>query len=117
MEVEIKQEKKPYHENMAKGFLIIQKDLLYSELSILETITYSYIKDKIELSKGNSDFFDFDENKYFCIIPNIELMQILGCGKTKLIEIKNKLENKGLIKQVRQLDKSNKIFANDYKIQ
>ena len=113
----LKKTKQAHHESMEKGFLIVQKDLLYSELQILEILVYSYLKDKTELSKGNSNFYDLEELKHYCVVSNQELMDFIGCGKTKIIQIKNKLEELGLIKQVRQLDKSNKIFVNDYKIQ
>ena len=82
-----------------------------------EILVYSYLKDKIELSKSNSDFYDLNELKYYCVVSNQELMDFIQCGKTKIIQIKNNLEKIGLIKQVRQMDKSNKIFVNDYKIQ
>lgn len=115
--VDIKKTKNAHHESMEKGFLKVQKDLLYSELSLLEVLVYSYLVDKVELSKTNSNFFDLEIGKYYCVASNQELMDFTGCGKTKIIQIKNTLESKGLIKQVRQLDKSNKIFVNDYKIQ
>lgn len=115
--VNIEKTKKAHHESMEKGFLIIQKELLFTDLTILEILVYSYLKDKIELSKSNSDFYDLNELKYYCVVSNQELMDFIQCGKTKIIQIKNNLEKIGLIKQVRQMDKSNKIFVNDYKIQ
>ena len=115
--VNIEKTKKAHHESMEKGFLIIQKELLFTDLTILEILVYSYLKDKIELSKSNSDFYDLNELKYYWVDSNQELMDFIQCGKTKIIQIKNNLEKIGLIKQVRQMDKSNKIFVNDYKLQ
>ena len=115
--VNIEKTKKAHHESMEKGFLIIQKELLFTDLTILEILVYSYLKDKIELSKSNSDFYDLNELKYYCVVSNQELMDFIQYNKTKIIQIKNNLEKIGLIKQVRQMDKSNKIFVNDYKIQ
>lgn len=116
MSIEINKTKQAHHESMEKGFLIIPKDLLYTELTLLEVLVYSYLKDKIELSKKNSNFFDIERMEYYCVVSNQELMDFIECGKTKTIQIKNNLEKKGLIKQVRQMDKSNKIFVYDYKI-
>lgn len=53
---------------------------------------------------------------YFTIHSNQELMDLLGCSKSKLIRIKKRLEERGLLKQKRTLDGSNKYFTFDMEV-
>ena len=109
--------------NFDKKIYLSKKLMEEEDLSIREKCIYIYKKNvcakknKKKLSKSNSDFYDLNELKYYCVVSNQELMDFIQCGKTKIIQIKNNLEKIGLIKQIRQMDKSNKIFVNDYKIQ
>lgn len=52
-----------------------------------------------------------EEGLYYTVHSNQELMELLGCGKTKLIQVKKSLEKRGLLKQKRVLDGSNKYFT------
>lgn len=116
----VKQEILPYNDKMKEKFLMINKDLFYTGLSVEEIIVYAYLKDKRALSQlkanqGDFTYCDYIENDVFCVVSNQELMDFMKIkGKPKIINIKKNLENMGLIKQVRQFDNSNKIFVYDY---
>ena len=63
-------------------------------------------------------YLDFDEQDIFCVVSNQELMNFMKIkGKQKIVGIKKRLEELGLIKQVRQFDNSNKIYVYDYQIE
>lgn len=119
----LKKEIEPYHESMMEKFLIINKDLFYTGLSVEEILVYAYLKDKRELSvskvrEGSIKYYDDKEEDVYCVVSNQELMNFMKIkGKPKIIGIKKKLEDLGLIKQVRQFDNSNKIFIYDYKVE
>lgn len=119
----LKKETEPYHESMMEKFLIINKDLFYTGLSVEEILVYAYLKDKRELSvskvkQGSVKYYDDKEEDVYCVVSNQELMSFMKIkGKPKIIGIKKKLEDLGLIKQVRQFDNSNKIFIYDYKVE
>ena len=119
----LKKEIEPYHESMMEKFLIINKDLFYTGLSVEEILVYAYLKDKRELSvskvrEGSIKYYDDKEEDVYCVVSNQELMNFMKIkGKPKIIGIKKKLEDLGLIKQVKQFDNSNKIFIYDYKVE
>lgn len=90
--------------------------ILDTNFTIYERVLYYYLikkREMVELSVecGYKKKDEVSENGLFYTVhSNQELMELLNCGKTKLIEIKKSLEKKGLLKQVRQMDKSNKYF-------
>lgn len=66
-----------------------------------EQVRYGIVKEKDAIEEGF----------YYTIHSNQELMELLGCSKSKLIRIKKKLEDNGLLIQKRTLDGSNKYFT------
>ena len=102
---------------------MINKELFYTGLSVDEILVYAYLRDKRDLSlntweKGDLRYLDFDEQDIFCVVSNQELMNFMKIkGKQKIVGIKKKLEDLGLIKQERQFDNSNKIYVYDYEIE
>ena len=51
------------------------------------------------------------DDGYYWYYTNEELTNLLGCSKSKLIKMKKRLEEKGLIKQKRELGSKTKYFA------
>lgn len=92
------------------------------ELTVEERVLYYFLTNakqaKINLVKyGFYKIEEVTENElYFTTHSNQELMELLGCGKTKLIKIKKSLEEKGLLIQKRTLDGSNKYFTFDKEV-
>ena len=119
----LKQVSIPHHDSMKEKFLMINKELFYTGLSVDEILVYAYLRDKRDLSlntweKGDLRYLDFDEQDIFCVVSNQELMNFMKIkGKQKIVGIKKKLEDLGLIKQERQFDNSNKIYVYDYEIE
>lgn len=119
----LKQTTIPHHDSMKEKFLMINKELFYTGLSVDEILVYAYLRDKRDLSlstweKGDLRYLDFDEQDIFCVVSNQELMNFMKIkGKQKIVGIKKRLEELGLIKQERQFDNSNKIYVYDYQIE
>ncbi len=72
----------------------------YKEMKLEVKVAYAVLKDCLELSlsKGWID----DDGAIFLIYSNANLMDILGCSKSKLLSIKKTLKAYGLIDEVQQ---------------
>ncbi|HSQ90165.1 hypothetical protein [Romboutsia sp.] len=119
----LKQTILPYHESMKKKYFMLHKELFYTDMSVDEILVYAYLVDKRNLSQFKADNDDltyvcFEENDVYIVVSNQELMDFMKIkGKPKIIAIKKMLEDRGLIKQVRQFDNSNKIYVYDYEFE
>ncbi len=98
-------------------FLKIPKKLLFSnELTAEECILYAYLLDKRKLSEHTmltSPGKFKDQYGIFCNASVEELCVAMKCKKDKIIKMKKKLKDVGLIKERRQLVGSNKIYVSD----
>ena len=79
-----------------------------NDLTPDERILYAYIIKDLEVAMYNNTK---DEDGYYWYYTNEELTNLLGCSKSKLIKMKKRLEEKGLIKQKRELGGKTKYFA------
>lgn len=98
-------------------FLKVPKKLLFSnELTAEECVLYAYLLDKRKLSEhtimtSKGDFVD--QYGIFCKASVEELCAVMKCSKDKIIKMKKKLKDVGLIKERRQIVGSNKIYVSD----
>lgn len=99
------------------SFFMVPKELLsskYKDLSTDAKVLYSIMLDRHNLSIKNN-WKDKDGNTYIIFTIN-SIKEIIGCGKTKAIQLLNQLRNPaiGLIKTVRRgLNKPNLIYVNN----
>lgn len=99
------------------SFCIFPKELLtstYKSLSTDAKLLYSLMLDRHQLSIKNN-WKDKDGNTYIIFTIN-SIKEIIGCGKTKAIQLLNQLRDPaiGLIKTVRRgLNKPNLIYVNN----
>lgn len=95
----------------------INEIIFNNEMNIEERVLYAYLLNEKAMQKASVEHGYLkiedvtEDGEYYTIHSNQELMNLLKCGKTKLIKIKKQLENKGLLKQKRVLDGSNKYFT------
>ena len=98
-------------------FLKVPKKLLFSnELTAEECILYAYLLDKRKLSEHTmlTDPGKFrDQYGIFCNASVEELCALMKCSKDKIIKMKKKLKDIGLIKERRQIVGSNRIYVSD----
>lgn len=95
----------------------IEEIIFNKSMTIEERVLYAFLKTERAYKQSAVDYGyikaeETTENGlYYTIHSNQELMDLLGCGKSKLIRIKKNLEKKGLLKQKRMLDGYNKYFT------
>lgn len=86
--------------------MTLEERVLYAFLLTQRT----YIKNAVH-HKMMSEDDTIEDGLYYTVHSNQQLQDLLGCSKSKLIRVKKELENKGLLKQKRTLDGSNKYFT------
>lgn len=80
-----------------------------TELSTEAKVLYMLLKDRHELSVKN--YWYDDNGDVYLYYPRREMMEMLGCGKDKILKLCNELKEFGLYEEVRQgLNKPNKIY-------
>lgn len=81
----------------------------YKNMTNDARVMYALLKDRNSYSIRNH-WFDDEGNIYF-IFTNNELMEMLNCGREKLIKVKNELINKNLLFQKRMgLNQPNRLY-------
>lgn len=69
-------------------------------------------QEEYNAGEGTRSYLD-EEGNIYCIADNAELMQHLKVGKTALIEYKKELAAYGLLTEVPQKDRSNRMYVNE----
>lgn len=73
----------------------------YKSMSADAKILYGFLRDRVSVSLKNG--WKDDQNRVFIICTIEEIMEKLGCGNKKAIQLLSELEDKiGLIKKKRQ---------------
>ncbi|MBR8679345.1 replication initiator protein A [Lactococcus lactis] len=90
--------------------LFTDENSYYFSMKLESKFAYALLKDRFELSVKNK-WVD-EENNVFLIFTVKELEKVLGCGKNKVIQIKQELTKYGLLEEERQgLNKPNRLYV------
>lgn len=90
--------------------LFTDENSYYFSMKLESKFAYALLKDRFELSIKNK-WVD-EENNVFLIFTVKELEKVLGCGKNKVIQIKQELTKYGLLEEERQgLNKPNRLYV------
>ena len=99
--------------------MIDVSEIIFNEkdMTIEERVLYAFLLSERAYKQNAVEYeiMDFENvtegGLYYTTHTNQELMDLLGCSKPKLIRVKRKLEERGLLIQKRTLDGSNKYFT------
>lgn len=89
---------------------ILFEDERYKDMKLEVKVAYAVLKDRLELSLSRG-WIDEDGAVYL-IYSNSNLMELLGCSKSKLLSIKKTLHVNGLMDEVQQSSSEKGRLAN-----
>lgn len=92
------------------NFTKLYKIFAEAGLSPNEQVALSYMYDRMNLSEGNSGFYDNQHNGYYITFSREELSDKLNVSKTTVSSIFKSLINKGWIIVKRRFNSTNRIF-------
>lgn len=91
-------------------FTKLYKKFAQAGLSPNEQVALAYMYDRMELSDGNSNFYDNQHNAYYITYSRSELSELLNVSETTVSSIFKSLINKGWIIVKRRFNSTNRIF-------
>lgn len=91
-------------------FTKLYKRFAEEGLSPNEQVALAYMYDRMDLSEGNSNFYDNQHNGYYITYSRSELAKQLNVSEATVTSIFNKLVKKGWLIIKRRFNSTNRIF-------